>query len=414
MNVEPIRIMVVDDDQFMCRVLARTLRELGFSQVVVVHGAATALQRLEPRQADIDLILLDINMPEMDGVQFIRELVKRHYGGSVILVSGESSRTLQSVECLLGSLDLTSLGRLQKPVSRKALRELLAHARPNIGCVRRNGSTGRSYSIHELRSALRHQQFVNFYQPMISLVSGEVVGMECLLRWRHPTEGLVYPAQFIPVAETYGLIGDLTRDTLKRAVQDVTAWCRAGYCIPAAVNVTMDELMALDFPDWLSGALEGVAAGLVSLEVTEGGAMRDLSTVLDVLSRLRLRRIRVAIDDFGTGQASLAHLRDLPFDDLKVDGSFVHGAASNATLRSMCKASLKMARQLRMRAVAEGIEQVEDWEFARHVGFDMGQGYFIAPPLPLASVHDWLGSRAAGRGATGAGGGGVFWRAGSG
>jgi EAL domain-containing protein (putative c-di-GMP-specific phosphodiesterase class I) len=154
----------------------------------------------------------------------------------------------------------------------------------------------------------------------------------------------------------------------------------------------MDDLTALDFPDvaaTLAGAA-GVEPHLITLEVTESQVMRQLSIVLDVLSRLRLKRFRLAIDDFGTGHSSLVQLRDLPFDELKVDRSFVHGASTDGTRRAICSASLRMAHQLNMQVVGEGIEDRDDWEFLRHLGCDVGQGYFIARPMPAADVAGWM------------------------
>jgi EAL domain-containing protein (putative c-di-GMP-specific phosphodiesterase class I) len=134
----------------------------------------------------------------------------------------------------------------------------------------------------------------------------------------------------------------------------------------------------------------GVNPQLLTLELTEGQVMRQLSTVLDVLSRLSLKRFRLSIDDFGTGHSSLAQLRDLPFDELKVDRGFVHGASTDGTREAICSASLRMAHQLQMQTVGEGIEDRDDWNFLSQLGCDVGQGYFIARPMPAAEVVDWI------------------------
>jgi EAL domain-containing protein (putative c-di-GMP-specific phosphodiesterase class I) len=188
---------------------------------------------------------------------------------------------------------------------------------------------------------------------------------------------------------------------LTAAMQQAKAWLRSGYDLPVAVNVSMDDLTALDFPD-VAAALArsvGIDPSLITLEVTEGQMMRKLSTVLDVLSRLSLKRFRLSIDDFGTGHSSLSQLRDLPFDELKVDRGFVHGASTDETRGAICGASLRMAHQLQMQVVGEGIENQEDWEFLRSRGCDVGQGYFISRPMPAADVVDWVGAWNARRGA---------------
>ena len=154
----------------------------------------------------------------------------------------------------------------------------------------------------------------------------------------------------------------------------------------------MDDLIALDFPDSAEvlAASVGVEPRLLTLEVTEGQVMRQRSTMLDVLSRLSLKRFGLSIDDFGTGHSSLAQLRDLPFNELKVDRGFVHGASTDGTRAAICSASLRMAHQLQMQVVAEGIEDQDDWNFLSHLGCDVGQGYFIARPMPAADVVGWI------------------------
>jgi EAL domain-containing protein (putative c-di-GMP-specific phosphodiesterase class I) len=164
----------------------------------------------------------------------------------------------------------------------------------------------------------------------------------------------------------------------------------------------MDDLIALDFPD-IAETLAisvGVDPQLLTLELTEGQVMRQLSTVLDVLTRLSLKRFRLSIDDFGTGHSSLAQLRDLPFNELKVDRGFVHGASIDGTRGAICSASLRMAHQLQMQVVGEGIEDQDDWNFLSRLGCDVGQGYFIARPMPAADVIHWLSVWAARTGAT--------------
>jgi EAL domain-containing protein (putative c-di-GMP-specific phosphodiesterase class I) len=154
----------------------------------------------------------------------------------------------------------------------------------------------------------------------------------------------------------------------------------------------MDDLIALDFPDMATSlaASVGVEPRLLTLEVTEGQVMRQRSTILDVLSRLSLKRFGLSIDDFGTGHSSLAQLRDLPFNELKVDRGFVHGSSKDPTRQAICSASLRLAHQLQMKVVAEGIEDQDDWDSLSDLGCDIGQGYFIARPMPAAAVLDWL------------------------
>jgi EAL domain-containing protein (putative c-di-GMP-specific phosphodiesterase class I)/DNA-binding NarL/FixJ family response regulator len=392
MAPDTAEILILDDDPFMLKLLKVMLAQQGFTRLTAYDNGEKALLQLNETQNPVDLIFLDINMPGMDGVEFIRRLVECHYGGSVILVSGENSRILESVERLIEAHHLIPLGRLQKPVKPEELAKLVDGLKPNKGSQALTLPLKHSFSVDELRAAIAQGELVNHYQPKVSLATFDVVGVESLVRWQHPTEGIVFPDQFLGVAEQHGLLTAVTGVVLLEAMKQSKAWSQAGIPLPVAVNVSMDDLIALDFPDMAANmaASIGVATQLLTLEVTEGQVMRQRSTILDVLSRLSLKRFGLAIDDFGTGHSSLAQLRDLPFDELKVDRGFVHGASKDPTRRAICSASLRMAHQLQMKVVAEGIEDQEDWDFLDHLGCDIGQGYFIARPMPASAVLDWV------------------------
>jgi len=203
---------------------------------------------------------------------------------------------------------------------------------------------------------------------------------------------MVYPDQFIGVAEAHGLIDDLTRVVLRNALAQARAWRDAGLALRVAVNLSMDNLSTPSFADFVAeqAAETGVAPADMVLEVTESRLMADLRAPLEIMTRLRLKRFRLSIDDFGTGHSSLVQLRDMPFDELKIDRSFVHRAHADMTLRAIFEASVKLARQLDMEIVAEGVEDRDDWDFLRHAQCDLAQGYFIARPMPAADLPGWM------------------------
>ncbi len=385
-----IRILVLDDDPIMLELLGRMLSNLGFTDAAAFDNGLRALKWLDEPAHSADLILLDLNMPEMDGVEFLRKLVERRYAGSVILASGEDEKILQSAETLVRAHQITALGHLRKPVQPDALAAMIDKWRPGV----RRGARGaaKTYTADEVHRAIANRELVNVYQPKVAVATGNVVGVETLVRWRHPSNGIVYPDQFIGVAEAHGLIDELTQLVIGEALAQARLWLDAGLALHVAVNVSMDNLTSLDFPDIVSehAAAAGVPATDLVLEITESQLMPKLVTVLDVLTRLRLKRFRLSIDDFGTGHSSLAQLRDIPFDELKMDRGFVHGAARNEKKRAICDASLGLARQLGITVVAEGIEDQDDWRFLRGKGCDFAQGYYIAKPMPGADVAAWM------------------------
>lgn len=387
-----LRIMVLDDEPFMLKLLARMLTNQGITQVTTCDCGRAALELFDSPNSPPDLILLDLNMPEMDGVEFVRHLVERIYTGSLILISGEDERMLQTAEKLVQAHKISVLGHLHKPVKPEGLSALLERWTPHSLASPRVAK--KVYGAAEVRAAIDNGELVNYYQPKVVVATGEVVGVEALVRWRHPQDGMVFPDQFIGVAEAHGLIDDLTRVVLASALAHIKAWKEAGLALRVAVNVSMDNLASLDFADFVAAqaAAAGVAPQEVVLEVTESRLMQDARAPLEILTRLRLKRFRLSIDDFGTGHSSLVQLRDIPFDELKIDRGFVHRAWADETVRAMYDASLGLAKQLGMDVVAEGVEDRNDWDFLCKTGCDLAQGYFIAKPMPAADLSDWMES----------------------
>jgi EAL domain-containing protein (putative c-di-GMP-specific phosphodiesterase class I) len=385
-----VRILLIDDEAFVLQLLAAQLASLGYDNLELCEHAVDALALINTDAAAVDMIFCDLNMPGMDGVEFVRHLVGTGYSGGLVLVSGVSDRILQSVYKLAAGHRLQVLGALPKPVSLEQLQQVLAlkqsvRARPAQ-------EVAATFAPEELQQAISEQQYVLHSQPKVSVSNGNLAGMEALVRWNHPQHGLIGPNRFIPVAEECGMIDAITQYVLGAALRQSRIWSDAGFDLHVAVNVSMDDLGELGFPEMIAGAASdaGVSPSSLTLEVTESRIMKNPVIALDILARLRLRQIGLSIDDFGTGHSTLAQLRDIPFDELKVDKGFVHNAGSDAALAAIFEASLKMARQLDMRTVAEGVETRADWDYLRDSGCDLAQGYFIARPMPASDLPAWL------------------------
>lgn len=392
-----IRVKVIDDDPFMLRLLTKMLAIQGITNVTTCNNGRTALislalGSLNNSDRGPNLILLDLNMPEIDGIEFVRLLVERSYTGSLILISGEDERILQTVEKLAKAHKVDVLGYIRKPFKPEALSDLLDKWTPHHQVSPQ--SSKKVYDAAEVRSAIENGELVNYYQPKVSLATGEVVGVETLVRWLHPKNGIVYPDQFIGVAEEHGLIDDLTRVVLMGALTQVKAWKDKGLMLQVSVNVSFDNLTSLDFADFVEAeaAAARVAPQDLMLEVTESRLMLDARAPLETLTRLSLKRFRLSIDDFGTGHSSLVQLRNIPFNELKIDRGFVHNAWADETARAIYDASLGLAKQLGMQSVAEGVEDRNDWDFLRRTGCEFAQGYYIAKPMPAADLLGWIES----------------------
>ena len=385
-----MKILLIDDSEFDLDLLEHHLADLNVTDVTGMLHAADALALLADGGERFDIVVCDLQMPGVDGIEFVRALAGTNFAGELILATGEEASILRAAEHLARAHGLRVLGGLQKPVTKAGLRDLLA--RHGDGVATRPCHVRRVYDPDDPRRAIAEDEIICHCQPQVRLASGVVTGVEMLARWHHPDDGLVFPDQFVPPAEANGLITDLTRAVLNDALAQARRWRQAGLAHSVAVNVSVDDLGRADLPNLVVGALKraGVPPSGLILEVTESRLMQDARTVLDVLTRLRLKHIELSIDDFGTGHSSLAHLRDLPFTEIKIDRSFVHGAHRNPQRAAILAASLDMARSLGIRCVGEGIEDADDWNYLRARGCNVAQGYFIARPMPPRDFVAWL------------------------
>lgn len=386
-----MKTLLLDDDPFLLRFLSAQLEDAGAEVRTTCERADEALDILRGEDASIDVVFCDLQMPGVDGIEFIRELACIPSPPALVLVSGEETRVLQSAERLARAHKLLVLGVLHKPFQVSRVRQIVElhqelARNPTVRGLRL------AYPVEDLREGIASGELVNHYQPKIELAGARLVGVEALVRWQHSRDGLVFPDCFIPIAEQSSLIDDLVRNVLSAALVQLRKWLDAGLELHMAVNVSMANLVDLDFPDYLvkQAAAVGVPVSALVLEITESRLMGDARATLDILTRLRLKRIGLSIDDFGTGHSSLAQLRDLPFNELKVDRGFVHGVAMDSALQAILESSLSLSRQLEMRSVAEGVENREDWDYVAASGCTMAQGYFIGKPMDADQFEKWI------------------------
>ena len=260
-----------------------------------------------------------------------------------------------------------------------------------------NHSTRRLVLMSELRMAIEHEQLVLFYQPQVNMITGEVVGLEALVRWPQPDGSMIMPDQFIQVAEHTGLIGPLTDWVLETAVEQLGQWSRTGHRLGVSVNLSVRSLQDHDLPERIVALLErhGVDPGTLTLEITESAVMADAKRAHDVIKRLGECGVRVAIDDFGTGYSSLGYLKRLPVNEIKLDKSFVLGLGTRSDDRdeAIVRSVIAMAHALDRVVVAEGVEHKEALQTLQRLGCIMAQGYFFSRPMPVTNVLQWISQR---------------------
>jgi len=247
-------------------------------------------------------------------------------------------------------------------------------------------------TLEELRTGLDRGELILHYQPQMHLASGATLGVEALVRWNHPTRGLVYPDGFLPLAEHAGLMGRLTMQVLEMALEQCRAWRADGHDLTVAVNLSASNLQDSALPDYVADALAryGVPSSALHLEVTEEILMRDAARATDVLADLRAMGIRLAVDDYGTGYSSLAYLHALPVDDLKLDRAFVAHCDTDPRSAAIVKSTGERSHNLDMRMIAEGVENEAVLDRLRLWDCDLVQGYHISRPQSADRITAWL------------------------
>lgn len=247
--------------------------------------------------------------------------------------------------------------------------------------------------LAEFRRALEHRELVVYYQPQVTLATGEIETVEALVRWQHPTRGLLYPAAFLPYVEQTALNRVLTSYVLETAARQWASWRAAGIELRIAVNVTMFDLLDSRFPEDVRRHLEGfgVAPDQVELEITETSIMSDTTRVKDALRQLRALGVKIAIDDFGSGYSSLAYLRNLDVDTLKIDKSFVLERGESGRNGSVVKAIIDLAHIFDLDVVAEGVANETEWRRLQSDGCDRAQGFLVSPPVEPGVVERLVG-----------------------
>ncbi len=388
-------VLVVDDDPVVLMQMQQMLANIGVRQVLTARDGVEAIERMGSNPAPIDVVICDLNMPEMDGVEMIRRFGQSGFHGALVLMSGADEQLLTTVGNLAQLQGLSVLGQVQKPATPQRMRTLLRRTlAPKAGGRPATGADSPT-TAQAILTAIREQAFSIWFQPKVDAHSLEPVGVEALARWRQADGSFVSPNLFIVAAERAGIIGQLSGVLLPLALREAAALHAAGYPMAISLNLSALWLDDLNLPDLLLRcALEqGLRPADITFEVTETGVTKDIAIALDVLTRLRLKGFRLSIDDFGIGYSSFEQLGRIPFTEMKLDRSFVQRSTHDSAARAILESSMAMARKLVLRTVAEGVETEDEWQLMRELGFDEIQGYLIAHPMPRDELLRWLRER---------------------
>jgi diguanylate cyclase (GGDEF)-like protein/PAS domain S-box-containing protein len=316
-----------------------------------------------------------------------------------------------TVPHLIDSLDLrisASVGVTLYPLDDSDADTLLRHADQAMYMAKRSGRNQhhlfdaeedrqaqcRSEQIGEIRLALQNREFALYYQPKVNMRSGEVVGLEALIRWNHPTRGLVYPGEFLPLIESTDFVVEIGNWVIEEAWEQLRIWSAEGINVPVSVNIDAHHLQHPDFVRHLQGHFARhpeMAPSRLELEILESAALEDVDGMCRLIHACQAMGVRFALDDFGTGYSSLSYLKRLPIDTLKIDQSFIRDLLNSPEDLAVIEGVVSLANVFNRDVIAEGVETVEHGAMLMRLGCDLAQGYGISRPMPAADVPGWIG-----------------------
>ena len=338
----------------------------------------------------ISMVYINLIMPEHDGIEALRFLHEIKSKASVIISSGEQEKPLKAAARLAQSYELLLMDSLQKPFTAETLTTTLKKdiSKPFKKRAQRNDQ----FTLNDVRRCIAKNEILVMYQPKIDLKTLQFVSAEALVRWRHPDLGILGPGAFLPLVEELNLIGTMTTLIVEKAFKQIVKWEEIGIHSNIAINLSARSFTDLSLPDQLILITDkyNIAPQRVTLEITESWSTQDTASALDIMTRLRLKGFKLSIDDFGTGYSSMTQLKQVPFTELKLDQSFVRGAADDEQARIIVETCIALGHRLGLHVVAEGVETQSDWDLVTELGCDEIQGYYVARPMPGSNIPAWL------------------------
>ena len=383
-------VLIVDDSNVQRLHCAALCREFGIEKIYQAGNGREALAQLGALDPQPSVLLVDLEMPTMDGPELLEELQRLGIAIPIIVLSSRERILLDSVLDMGNAMGLRVLAAVQKPLRADTLHGALQNLRTTI--VERRSNSRLPIDVESLRAAIDNNDIFVHYQPKVDVRTGILRGVEALARWRHPEFGFVPPDQFIPLAERNDLIHPLTIQVMNQAMLQTAGWHARGLHISVAINLSPLLLERSDLAREIFSLSQshGLASDQVVLEVTESSLVTQIGVALGVLARLRIKGFGLSIDDYGTGFSSLQQLARIPFTELKIDRSFVRHAPERESLQVILRSALDLANRLGLVAVAEGVETLEEWRLLQQFGCTMGQGWLIGKPMPATEIGSWL------------------------
>ncbi|MCG6141685.1 EAL domain-containing protein [Leptospira mtsangambouensis] len=390
MAINDLNFLVIEDDDFQREVIVDILARLGAMHVTEARTGNEALKILnETDSSPIDIILCDLNMPEMDGMEFLRHIGTSHSSVATIIMSALDGALIESVRKMASAYGINLLGAIEKPITPAHLETLFSLYNARDFKQGKASNQGSRFTLGEILEGLTNGDFEPFFQPKIQLATGKLIGAEALARWAHPLHGVIAPYAFIDLLEKTGNIDILTFVMLEKSAKACQFLHSQGFKISISINLSLTSLTDTKLADKITRIIleSGIDPKYIILEITETAAMTEMAPALENLARLRMKGFGLSIDDYGTGYSSMQQIARIAFTELKIDQSFVREMTTSNVSKVLINSSIDMATKLQMKSTAEGIETKTDWEQLQSMNCDLGQGYYIAKPM---NFNDFL------------------------
>lgn len=384
-------VLVVDDSSMHRYSAHLCLRAFGINQVHEAANGKVALEQLAQLPHMPAVMMLDLEMPVMDGIEVLQQLSRMPHKPAVVLASSSDEVLISAVATMAEALGVNLLGAFRKPLNPEELADALKsyHLDPEREST---ANVPVETDVKQLKLALERAIIQVYYQPKVDLETMKLAGVEALARWKNQQGDWIPPGIFIPLAEEHGLIGDLTLSVLEQVLQDMNSWWEQGNYIPVAINLSAKSLAEFNLANDIIQRVirQGIPAHFITFEITESALVMDLPSALATISRLRLKGFGISIDDYGTGFSSLQQLSRFPFSELKIDRTFIQGAPSRQYIRNILKSAIEMGQRLGINTVAEGVETEAELHLLKSLGCNQAQGFLLARPMSGRELMGWV------------------------
>lgn len=374
-------IVLLDDHPIQLKLLKRSLVALGAETVSCYDNVDQALAYVKAHS--VDLIICDLSMPDKDGIDMLLLLNEQRFIGDVAIISAMDLPIIATVKSMCEGFSFDLIAEISKPFQIEVLQQLIRHTRTSQPVAPRTSCevTDESFLI-----GLANGELCNYYQPQVEFKTRHVAGVEALARWHHPSLGVLTPDVFLPIVDRCNLSCELFDIVVNNAIEDMNSGL-----LPRNVSINVDQFN-LEHSCFAEALLDkcrqsNIDPARLTIEITEEYPYKKSTSLFKNLAKLRINNVNISIDDFGTGHSTLQNLYSLPFNEIKIDRSFVYNCENDLKKQQIIKFICSLSSAFETKLVAEGVETHEGWQFLKKLEVDICQGYYISKPIPANEVN---------------------------